>query len=363
MGFTQNQGSPSVSKEDDDACLYAMLLSSSHVFPMVLRAAIELNLFEIIARASPDAYMSPSEIASQLPTQNPDAPYMLDRMLRLLASYSLLTCSIRSCEDGSVERLYRVSQAGKLYVQNEDGGFVGSISLFAFQRAILEVWLHFKDAILGGGNLFGKVHGMSIFQYMKTDQTLNDSFNKAMADTSRIHMKKILEMYQGFEGVSLLVDVGGGTGACLNMIISKYSSIKGINFDLPQVIQHAPSYPGIEHVGGDMYVSVPKGDAIMIKTTCHNWNDDQCIKLLKNCNKALAQNGKVIIMDLIMPEVPDASNGAKFVSMLDSAMVIPPGGKERAEKEFEALSKASGFSDFQVICRACTVWGVMELYK
>ncbi|KAK7848237.1 caffeic acid 3-o-methyltransferase [Quercus suber] len=140
MGSTKNQGTPFVSEEDDDACLYAMLLSSSHVFPMVLRAAIELNLFEIIARVSPDAYMSHSKFASQLPTQNPDAPYMLDRMLRLLASYSLLTCSIRSCEDGSVERLYRVSQAGKLYVQNEDEGFMGSISLFAFQRAMLEVW-------------------------------------------------------------------------------------------------------------------------------------------------------------------------------------------------------------------------------
>ena len=121
MSSSQNQGTPTVNEEDDDACLYAMLLSSSHVFPMVIRAAIELNLFEIIARASPDAYMSLSEIASQLPTLNPDAPYMLDRMLRLLASYSLLTCSMRTCEDRSVERLYRVSQAGKLFVQNEDG--------------------------------------------------------------------------------------------------------------------------------------------------------------------------------------------------------------------------------------------------
>ena len=46
---------------------------------MVLNAAIDLNLFEIIAWANPDVYMSPSEIASQLPTQQPDAPYMLDR--------------------------------------------------------------------------------------------------------------------------------------------------------------------------------------------------------------------------------------------------------------------------------------------
>ncbi|KAM4105989.1 hypothetical protein ACJW30_04G029600 [Castanea mollissima] len=147
------------------------------------------------------------------------------------------------------------------------------------------------------------------------------------------------------------------------MIISKYPSVKGINFDLPQVIQHAPSYPGIEHVGGDMYVSVPKGDAIMIKGTCHNWNDEQCIKLLKNCNNALPEIGKVIIMDLIMPEAPEASNAAKYVSMLDNAMFIQPGGKERTEKEFEALSKASGFSGFKIICRAFTVLGVMELYK
>ena len=142
MSSIQNQGTvpSSINEEDDDACLYAMLLSSSHVFPMVLHAAIELNLFEIIAKASPNAYMSPSEIASQLPTQSPDAPYMLDRMLRLLASYSLLTCSMRTCEDGSVERLYRVSTAGKFYVQDEDGGSAGSISLFALHRATVEVW-------------------------------------------------------------------------------------------------------------------------------------------------------------------------------------------------------------------------------
>ncbi|KAK9997258.1 hypothetical protein SO802_021944 [Lithocarpus litseifolius] len=317
---------------------------------MVVRAAIELNLFEIIARASPDAYMSFSEIASQLPTQNPDASYMLDRMLRLLASYSLLTCSIRSCKDGSVERLYRVSQVGKLYVQNEDGGFVGSISLFAFQRAILEVWLNFKTAILEGGNLFEKVHEKSIFQYMKADPSLNNLFNKATSTNNQ-------------QPTTLLVDVAGGTGASLNMVISKYPSIKGINFDLPQVIQHAPSYPGIEHVGGDMYVSVPKGDVIMIKGTCHNWNDEQCIKLLKNCNKAVPKDGKVIIMDFILPEEPEASNASKYVSMLDNAMFIQPGGKERTEKEFEALSNAAGFSGFQVICRAFTVMGVIELYK
>ncbi|GMY32531.1 isoliquiritigenin 2'-O-methyltransferase-like [Fagus crenata] len=104
-------------------------------------------------------------------------------------------------------------------------------------------------------------------------------------------------------------------------------------------------------------------EGIRMKSTCHNWNDEQCIKLLMNCNKALPQNGKVIIMDFIMPEVTEATNAAKYVSMFDNAMFIHPGGKERTEKEFEALCKASEFSGFQVFRRAFAVMGVMELYK
>lgn len=101
-----------------------------------------------------------------------------------------------------------------------------------------------KDAVVGGGDLFQKFHEMSIFQYMKNDSTLNKSFNDAMADLSGIQTKKILEVYHGFEGISVLVDVGGGKGATLHAIVSAHPSIKGINFDLPQVIQHAPPYPG-----------------------------------------------------------------------------------------------------------------------
>ncbi|KAE8100276.1 hypothetical protein FH972_018191 [Carpinus fangiana] len=356
------------SREDDDACLYAMQVSTSQIFPMVLTAAIELNLFDIIAstlRANRDAYASTSEIASQLPTKNPDAPSLLDRMLRLLATYSLLTCSLRTCEDGRVERLYGISPAGKFYVQNEDGGHLSSMALMISSpgNSAAGVWLRLKDAVLEEGNLFEKVHGMSIYQYLKVDPTLNKLFNKAMADLSEITMKKVLETYKGFEGVSVLVDVAGGTGATLNMIISKYPSIKGINFDLPHVIQHAPSYPGIEHVGGDMYASVPKGDTIMMKNICHNWSDGQCIQILKNCHEALPQSGKLIIIDYVMPEAPESTGAAKFVSTMDYSMLAICGGKERTEKEFEAMSKSSGFSGFQVICRVYNVLGVMELYK
>lgn len=364
MDSAENQSDQRhINKEDDDACLYAMHLPHSFVLISVLNAAVELKLFDIIAQASPDACMSPSEIASQLPTRNPHAAALLDRMLRLLASYSLLTCSVQTSEDGKVQRLYGLSPAGKFYVQTGEGCSLAPMTLFACKRMKAEIWDHLKDVILDEGNLSEMVYRKSAFHSMDADPALNKLFNNAMAENSAIATTKVLEAYKGFEGVSLLVDVGGGTGATLNMILSKYPSIKGINFDLPRVIKNAPSYTGIEHVEGDMFVDIPKGDAIILKTICHDWNDEYCIKLLKNCNKALAQNGKVIVIDYIMPEAPEANIDSKFLSIIDNVLGFSLGGRERTVDEFMALSKSSGFSDFQVICRAYNVLGVMEFIK
>lgn len=89
---------------------------------------------------------------------------------------------------------------------------------------------------------------MTSFEYHGKDLRFNKVFNKGMSDHSTITMKKILETYKGFEGLTSVVDVGGGIGAVLSMIVAKYPSIKGINFDLPHVIEVAPSYPGIDTV-------------------------------------------------------------------------------------------------------------------
>lgn len=93
-------------------------------------------------------------------------------------------------------------------------------------------------------NHFQKVYGMSTYQYMETNEELNNIFIKAMAQFSSLEMTRILKLYQGFKGVSTLVDVAGGVGQVLKQIISEHPSIKGINLDLPQVIQHAQPHPG-----------------------------------------------------------------------------------------------------------------------
>lgn len=105
---------------------------------------------------------------------------------------------------------------------------------------------HLNDVILEGGIPFNRAYGMTAFEYPGTDQRFNGVFNRAMSHHTTLIMRKILDIYKGFEGLKVLVDVGGGIGVTLNIITSKYPHIKGINYDLPHVLADALSYSGIE---------------------------------------------------------------------------------------------------------------------
>ncbi|KEH38013.1 putative methyltransferase [Medicago truncatula] len=357
-------GNGKVNNGDSSDTLSAMVLGSVMVLPAVLNAAIELKLFDIIATSN-DGFMSVFEIASNLPNQHSDLPNRLDRVLCVLASYSLLSVSNRTNDDGTTLRVYGVTSSGKYFIDDEnDGGYLGSFTPFTCHKALFGMWSNFKEVIVNEEiDLFKKVNGISMYEYFGKDSQINKIFNKSMTDTCNVEIRKIVEEYKGLEGVSTMVDVGGGSGQSLKTIIAKYPSIKGINFDLPQVIENAPPTPGIQHIGGSMFESVPQGDAILLKSVCHNWSDEQCIQILSNCHKALPPNGKVIIIELAKPDVPEPTDASRFIYGMDNIMFLTVGGKERTLKEYESLGKRSGFVKFQAACRVFSILEVMELYK
>ena len=87
------------------------------------------------------------------------------------------------------------------------------------------------------------------------------------------------------------------------------------------------------------------------------------MKFLKNCYDALPNNGKVIVAECILPAAPDASLATKGVAHIDVMMLAHnPDGKERTEKEFQALAKGAGFQGFRVVCSAFNTY-VMEFLK
>ncbi|KAM3233473.1 caffeic acid 3-O-methyltransferase [Capsicum annuum] len=346
--------------EKEENFAYAMQLWSSSVLPFVLHSTVELEVFEILAKAN--TQLSASQIVCQMPTcKNPDAANMLDRMLYVLASYSLLTYSIQQNE-----RHYGLSAVGKFFVRDEeDGASWGPVLALLQHKVLINSLFGLKDAILEGGVPFDRMHGVNLFEYLEMDPEFSIVFNKAMINHTTLVMKNILEHYKGFEDLETLVDVGGGLGINLNMITSKYPTIKGTNFDLPHVVQHAPSYKGVVHVGGDMFESVPEGDVIFMKSILHDWSDSLCVKLLKNCYKAVpAENGKAIVVETLLPVKPDHAHASVIsVSQSDLTMLAHThGGKERSQHEFEALATEAGFKGINFVCCVCNFW-VMEFYK
>ncbi|KAJ0105559.1 hypothetical protein Patl1_17375 [Pistacia atlantica] len=120
---------------------------------------------------------------------------------------------------------------------------------------------------------------------------------------------------------------------------------------------------GIEHVAGDMFIDIPKGEAIFMKWILHSWDDEHCVKILKNCYEALPANGKVIVVDLVIPEAPEAILAAKSLFQLEMFMMnMNSRGKERTRKEFQSLGEDAGYSRIQVPCSAFN-FSVIEFYK
>ncbi|KAF5762938.1 putative caffeate O-methyltransferase [Helianthus annuus] len=347
---------------NEEHYVYAMQLVSSSTLTMVLMNVIKLKVLEAIAEAGPDARLTAHEIVSRLKISNQDAPDMVDRMLRLLASYSIVTCT-KGVHESRPVRVYGLTPVARYFIPDEDGASLGTLLELGQDKAVADDWIKLKDSVIEGGVPFERNNGATTFEFGALDARFDNVFNNAMLNHTTIVMKRILECYDGFDGLKRVVDVGGGLGATINMIVSKHPTIKGINFDLPHVTRHAPLYPGVEHVGGDMFQKVPQGDAVFMKWILHDWSDDDCVKLLKNCYKALPVDGKVIIVEAILPFVPDTSSSVKVSTQLDVVMMTHyHGGKERTEDEFLALATGAGFTGIRKKCFACNFW-VMEFYK
>ncbi|XP_057248282.1 chavicol O-methyltransferase-like [Beta vulgaris subsp. vulgaris] len=143
-----------------------------------------------------------------------------------------------------------------------------------------------------------------------------------------------------------LVDVGCGVERLVANIVKTYPHIKGINFDVPHVVANAPLHPGVTHVGGDIFKEIPSAENIIIKSVLHDWDDEDCLRILKNCQKAVSQKkgNKVIIVDIVLH--PDGEglfdDAAIALDMLMMTNCI--GGKERTENQWNKLLKEAGFT-------------------
>jgi len=197
-----------------------------------------------------------------------------------------------------------------------------------------------------GTPAFAAVHGAPPYQYFGTHPKDRAAFAEAMGDWNRQLANSLLAV-RDFSTAKLLVDVGGSYGHLLGHVLSAYAGAKGIVFDLPEIakggrdrIQALGLGDRCEVVGGDFFNEVPPGgDVYLMSWILHNWSDADCVRILRNCRKAMGKAGRLLTIDHVI----QLGNDADFGRTSDLAMLVAFGGQERTEPELRELLREGGF--------------------
>jgi ubiquinone/menaquinone biosynthesis C-methylase UbiE len=203
-----------------------------------------------------------------------------------------------------------------------------------------------------GSPAFNNVFGASLFDYLQQNVDAANSFNQGMANVSSMLAHAVLMAYD-FAGISSIVDIGGGQGKLLEKILQFSPNTRGTVFDTASTIERAKqqldnsAWSGrCSYVVGNFFNSVPQGaDAYILCGVIHDWDDSRAITILRNCRQAMAENGRVLLVDMVVPD----TNAMSFSKLLDLNMLAMTGGRERTKAEFSALLDAADYKLTRII--------------
>lgn len=267
----------------------------------------------------------------------------------------------------SLSRLMRALVAEGLFTKDAEGRFRNTsfgaalatgapASLRALALAELgldhyEAWAGLLYSVETGKTAFDHRFGMPVWDYYRQNEELGGNFSRAMTGASDAVGDAVLAAYD-FGPVRTLVDIGGAHGRMLRKILDRYPQMQGVLFDLPEVIARVSLNGRVRTESGDFFRSVPPGgDGYLLKWILHDWDDEQCIAILRNIRKVIAPGGRLLVAEAVLP--PGAE--PHFAKLFDLNMLVMTGGRERSEAEFRAVFQAAGFRLTQVVDTAMPV--------
>ncbi|KAK7390577.1 hypothetical protein VNO78_25886 [Psophocarpus tetragonolobus] len=207
----------------------------------------------------------------------------------------------------------------------------------------IEKWIYKEDLTIIDMSL-----GCNYWDFLTKNPAHNKGFNEAMASDSQMMNLVLRDCNWVFQGLESVVDVGGGTGITSRIICEAFPNLRCIVLELPHVVENLQGSNNLTYVGGDMFKSIPTADAVLLKSTLHNWDDNDCIKILKNCKEAISSKGKVIIIDVVINEKLDEHEVTGLKRLLNVVMACSLNAKERSEQEWKKLIMQAGFESYKI---------------
>ncbi|HKR60008.1 MAG TPA: methyltransferase [Pyrinomonadaceae bacterium] len=286
-----------------------------------------------------DGPKSADEIAASVGAH----PRSLYRLLRALAGEGVFV--------EEADGRFRLTPLSELLRSDAPESLRGFAALMA-DEVNFETWAQLPYSIETGKPAFPHKHNMPWFVWLEHNPAEAKAFHDAMTSLSAGAAMAVVNAFD-FSGINTLVDVGGGHGLLLALVLSRYPNMKGVLYDDPRVIPGANDVLArhsvtdrCELAGGNFFQSVPaSGDAYILKHIIHDWSDDECLTILGHCHDGMKAGGKVLIVEMVIPE-PNVPSVGKF---LDLQMLVFLTGKERTGAEYGSLLNGAGFEMTRIV--------------
>ncbi|GJN28003.1 hypothetical protein PR202_gb16081 [Eleusine coracana subsp. coracana] len=331
---------------------------------MALKCAVELGIPAAIHRLGGGSTLP--DLISTLSLPASKQPY-LHRLMRLLATSGIFTT-----DNTTNMETYRLTPVSFLLVDDipaDNHTSQTALVVAATSRHCLEASLGlanwFKKEVTSPSSPFEEVHGAALFDESMT-RLCEDSdrlFNQALAAHDNFGIGIVLQECRGlFEGVQSLTDCCGGDGTTAAAIVKAFPHIKCTVLDLPRVIDTISKDSAINFIGGDMFKFIPPAQAVLLKLVLHHWSDEDCIKILSQCKKAIPsreEGGKVIVIDIVVG--PASGTILEAQLLMDIAMMVNTRGRQRDENDWRSIVMKAGFSECKIV-KMLGARGVFEIY-
>ena len=307
----------------------------------ILYAAAKLGLADHIA-ATPK---SADELAALTGMHAPS----LHRLMRTLAGLGVLT-------EREAQR-FALTPLGEALKTGAPGSARATLLTFG-SPWVVGAFQNIMHSLETGGTGFEKAMGMPVFDYLGQHPEDASLFSETMVGFHGAEPPAVAAAYD-FSAFETVVDVGGATGNLLAAILARHARPRGVLFDLPHVVADAPALlrergvaERVTFEAGDFRKGVPAGgDAYVLSHVIHDWNDDQCLTILGHCRNAMKPDGRLLIVEMVLP-AGDTPHPGK---VLDIVMLVAPGGQERTEAEYAFLLSKAGFRLYRVVPTASAV--------
>ncbi|CNH07635.1 Hydroxyneurosporene-O-methyltransferase [Yersinia enterocolitica] len=312
--------------ESEKAALYLLDQTMGFTYQAALRAAAILGVADHLI----DGPKTAQQLSKKLDVESLN----LYRILRLLATRDIFK-----------------EIDGQRFMLTPSAEFLSTSHPLSLRYGVLmltdeTMWRPLGNVVdeVHGESAFKNVYGMSFFEYWSKPQTRTPDydFHSGMSSMSVVENLALVRGYH-FPENATVADIAGGRGGLLLTVLQANPTLKGILFDRAPVLEKNR----LGELGddsrwrlqpGSFFESCPAADIYLLKYITHDWPDEKTAEILHNCRKAMLPNGKVLIMETVIPE----SNAPHFGKYMDILLMGSfDGGRERTETELkELLAKA-----------------------